>query len=89
MTNKLPDGARREIAEGWLALFGEPPEERQEGDMTAQEISELWKIDRNAVYEAVRKEKLIAVKVIDETTGKSITVYRINHHLDERNQERV
>lgn len=82
MTNKMPDGARREIADGWLALFGEPPEERQEGDMTAQEIAELWKIDRSAVYEAVRKDKLTAVKVIDETTGKSITVYRVNHNLD-------
>lgn len=82
MTNKLPYGARREIAEGWLALFGEPPEERQEGDMTAQQIADIWKIDRNAVYKAKQKGTLREVKVIDETTGKSITVYRINHHLD-------
>ena len=82
MTNNLPDGARREIAEGWLALFGEPPQERQEGDMTAQQIADIWKIDRSAVYKEKQKGRLKEVKVIDETTGKSITVYRINHDLD-------
>ena len=60
----------------WLDIFGEVPEERQPGDMTAREISDLWKIDRNAIYKAVHDGKLTAVKVIDDS-GKSIQVYRV------------
>jgi len=61
----------------WIDIFGEVPEERQPGDMTAREIAELWKVDRNAIYSAVKKGQLTAVKVIDES-GKSIQVYRVN-----------
>lgn len=60
----------------WIELLGTPPEERQEGDYTAAEISERWKIDRNAVYKLTREGKLIKIKVYDPDSGKSIYIYR-------------
>jgi len=60
----------------WIELLGTPPEERQPGDLTAIEISDNWKIDRNTVYKMVRDGELEKAKVYDETTGKSVFVYR-------------
>lgn len=75
---------QQNILSEWVDIFGDIPETRQPGDMTAAEIAGTWKVDRIVVYKAVKQGKLKSVKVIDETTGKSITVYRINHDLDKR-----
>ena len=80
---------QQKISAEWLDVFGEVPEERQPGDMTAAEIADTWKIDKIAVYNKVKQGTLLSVKVIDESTGKSIIVYRINHDLEQRQHDHL
>ena len=84
MISKFNDEAEREILSGWEQLLGNIPEQRKPDDLTAQQIADLWMIDRAEVYRMVDEGVLEQVKVFEDNNGKkrSLTVYRIKDAQD-------
>ena len=84
MISKFNEKANEEILAGWEQLLGKPPEPRKPSDLTAQQISDLWMIDRAEVYRMVEEGILEQIKVFEDSNGKkrSLTVYRIKDDQD-------